>query len=383
MINSQKVQERMSFLETLGLNNGFEGQLVSIDDLVEWTRLTGLASTYLAGVAVLSPVFEVKNGVALALFEVVDAYVAMVNRLQELHTKVPPRPAQDPVAVPNARWLTPKEIVEQLLEPVLAGINNVLANTNRIAEWPTVRVLERVCKPSLTAAIGIIDRIYKQKLNANVLARMGERDDRYTTFNHTRDYEDDTIEPKVESNAIRNALIAQLRTQRDELDAVETFARLLAAESEIRPAMLLELARVVSDEARHSLIGEIGLEKLGFNPFNVPIGTIGAELRSSLQPWEGLAQICLVGEAGNLQKIDQGSIDARDLNEKVIAESLRMIYFDERYHIEFGTRLLLERNPEKTPKGFQNEALSLTNKFLQNRGLPVVNMANVGRILGE
>lgn len=378
MNNSQSDPLRFSFLEALNLNSEFDGPLLTNDDLVEWTNLSGLASTYLAAVAVLSPVFEVKIGISLALYEVVEIYSALAKRLQELHVKIPKRFVQDPVKSSKTKWMTPKEINEQLLQPLLNNINDMINCSNPLADWPTVRIIERVCKPSLLSAIKLINAIIQLPLNVEELAHMGARDKRYSTFNHTRDYNDEFIEKQVSSNT-RDSLVAQLRTQRDELDAIETFARLFAADSQISPIMLLGLARVVADEARHSLIGEIGLEKLGLNPFDTPIGTIGAELRSSLDPWEALAQICLIGETGNLQNIDQGSVDAKYLNEQVIANLLSTIYYDERYHIEFGTQLLLERKP----KSIQSGALSLTNKFLQNRGLPSVEMSNVGRVLGE
>lgn len=380
MNTQDSVLHRVEFLKSLNLNCEFTGRILDSKKMVNWTKLLGKAVSNLAAITVLSPIPEVKIGSALALYEVVEVYVSLLKRLDELQINTPKREVKDPVDSYNNPWLSPQEVRVQLLEPVLNEMNETLCELNRLAEWPTVRIIERNCRPSLETAIGIIQDQEEIPLNIAELAYMGARDNRFVTFNHTRDYlEETSIEKK---DPTTDLLVAQLRTQRDELDAIETFARLAAA-SAIPPEMLLELARVIADEARHSLIGELGLLKLGLNPFQIPIGTIGAELRGSMNPWEGLAQICLIGETGNLKNIGKGSSDAISLNNRVISESLQAVYYDERYHIAFGTKLLLEKFPHKTPKKIQEESLSLTNQFLKRRGVSSVTMSNVGSVLGE
>jgi hypothetical protein len=355
--------------------------LLPAELLAGLAEASGELVTRLAGTATLAPVFETKVAAAFACYEMAEAYAALALRLDELGLPVPRRQGADPVRTSSAGWSSLADIVGQRLPPVVGLARDWLARSHRLADWPTVRLLERVCLPCFDSVTTIAARLRDAGLgDADRLAAMADRDSRYRTFNDTRDYRSRPVD--AGRDATLQHLVAQVRTQRDELDAIETFARLLAADGGLSPCAVLRLARVVADEARHSIIGEIGLEILDHDPFGVAVGTIGAELRRELDPWEGLAQICLIGEAGNLRDITASADKATQLGQDEVALMLRTIYRDERLHIPFGIALLRDHYGV-TVTELQSRILAKTNRFLATRGIPPVTIATAGRLLGE
>jgi hypothetical protein len=75
-----------------------------------------------------------------------------------------------------------------------------------------------------------------------------------------------------------------VRVQRDELDAIETFANVLFDLKEAPFSLLQTLARFVEDESRHAEAGQIALRELGYEPFSVPCSVIGINVRASMPP---------------------------------------------------------------------------------------------------
>ncbi|MFS0752933.1 hypothetical protein [Oceanobacillus sp. 1P07AA] len=370
------INERFLFLDTLGINTQGKDKIITKEQYLKWVNSIGNIITNLSTFAVLSPYLEIKIGIAFGLYETTYAYKGLCKRLEELKVEVPIRNTIDPVL--SGKTELSIEDTSWELKSIADEMNNVLMNINQLADWPSVRLLRKEIIPSLIVTVDLLDELVKIPLKTNCLTYMGDRDDRYTTFNHTRNYEEGKY-----GNKERGNLIQQLRTQRDELDAIETFARLIAVEPKLNSSDLLELARIVADEGRHSLIGEICLDFLEIDPISVPVGTIGAELRSQLTPWEALAQICLIGEAGNLKEIENGSRNAYDFKQHNISVLLKSIYTDESYHISKGVELLKNKTPDIQIKKLQSDILEKTNKFLETKGIPKVTLREAGRLLGE
>lgn len=380
-----EIEHRFGFLQTLGW--GPTAAVVSPDARPALRALAaklGELLTDLAGVAVAAPLFEAKVAAGLSLEMACEAYTVLLRRLLELRTRLPARPVADPIVAMAQDWPA---------LPVLAGrasalceeCERLVASANAICDRPTILLLAG----EVLGALRTVERMLSDLVGfglegTDVLAGMAARDARYDTFNETRDYAARAADYELagSSSPELDALVGQLRTQRDELDAVETFARLVAA-VDLSPPDLRGVCRIVGDEARHTLMGEIGLKMCGLDPFKVPVGTIGAELRRTLDPWDGLAQICLIGESGNQQAIDDAARLAERLGYGLLARMLDTIYQDERFHIVFGIRLLAKRHPRVSPSDLRQRALDITNEYLGAHGIAPVDMKDAGRLLGE
>ncbi|WP_330961988.1 hypothetical protein [Photobacterium sp. 53610] len=219
---------------------------------------------------------------------------------------------------------------------------------------------------------------------ADELAEMGARDERYTVFDNVRDYRKRDEDFDLDnSEAMLLELLGQLRTQRDELDAVETFARVVAAQQQLNNQELLELSRIVGDEARHVLTGELALANLGHDPRAIPVGVIGSLLRRELSPIDGLLQISMIGEAGNVAEILQSASLANSLGHPRIGIQLQLIHRDEIFHLKCGHKILRRIKSIPQGAGFAQVALDITNEYLVSHGQPKLSARQAARILGE
>jgi hypothetical protein len=131
------------------------------------------------------------------------------------------------------------------------------------------------------------------------------------------------------------AVADQARIQRDELDAVETFARVLSA-TELGPTDQQILADMACDEARHVRIGQRLLVDLGLDPGRLSVSTGGVALRADLTPLGSMAQNVAVGEVTNLAEMRRAVGWAREAGLAGYADALTAIIRDERAHIRFG-----------------------------------------------
>jgi hypothetical protein len=166
------------------------------------------------------------------------------------------------------------------------------------------------------------------------------RDDRLPVFHHTRRYGgEDLPAGRPAADGLAAQVLELFRVQRDELDAIETFANIIY---DMRPAFELELflARLVWDEARHAEMGQQHLERLGLDPFAVPCGVIGINVRSPLAPLLAFAQISIFGElhqVGTLRRIADRCDAAGDA---LSARAFDFTHADELMHLRIGRQWL-------------------------------------------
>lgn len=167
-----------------------------------------------------------------------------------------------------------------------------------------------------------------------------ERDTRFTTFTHTGDYDvGDGIErfPKDSYEACRLRFI---RTQRDEVDAIEAFGTFLWDIRFLDFKAEYDLARITWDETRHTEIGHKSLLASGYDPFELPNRLTGSTCRGPMEPAFAMAEINLFGEVGVLKTIN-GLIDtARGQNDALVAHIADFIRSDERTHVKKGQHIL-------------------------------------------
>lgn len=352
-------------------------------ELASLTTSLGEAVTGIAGVAVLSPVLEVKVAAALVLLEICDSYCALLKRSGELGVRISDRAIRDPVGETSGSWMGLEEMSASIIQPALEMIRKIVSSGIRVAEWRTIRLLERKCIPNLVFSEEIIDSLRHLPIDTRRMKSMGARDGRYSVFRNTREYDEAPLGeagPEQTREVFKQAWI-----QRDELDAIETFARVVAAEL-LDMQTLKDLSQIVADEGRHCMAGELMLAALGANPFDVPVGVIGSEIRRSMSPWDALSQICLVGETSNLRNILQSALLARGSPLLVCEALLTSIYLDERSHIAIGTHTLQTKFPAVATKTLQEQALSSTRDYLVQHNAvqrPPSSAAEMGRFIGE
>ena len=90
-----------------------------------------------------------------------------------------------------------------------------------------------------------------------------------------------------------------IRTQRDEVDAIEAFGTFLW---DIRFKDFhaeYDLARITWDEARHTEIGHRALAAAGYDPFELPNRLTRSTCRGPMEPEYAMAEINLFGEVGD------------------------------------------------------------------------------------
>ena len=97
-----------------------------------------------------------------------------------------------------------------------------------------------------------------------------QRDSRFNTFHHTGDYNVPDEKEQFPKDSYESLRLRFLRTQRDEVEAIEAFGTFLW---DIRFQDFhaeYDLARVTWDEARHTEIGHRARLASGHDPYELP-----------------------------------------------------------------------------------------------------------------
>src|SRR5262249_13447580 len=133
----------------------------------------------------------------------------------------------------------------------------------------------------------------------------------------------------------------------------------------------MALARFIWDEARHSEMGHQSLERLGYEPFEVPCGIIGINVRSPLPPLLAFAQINTFGElnqVGHLKKVSNAPFHAGDA---VTGRQIDFVHADEMLHVREGRRWLrrLLQDSGTTLAEFEEEARLRAIQRLHEEGV--------------
>lgn len=166
------------------------------------------------------------------------------------------------------------------------------------------------------------------------------RDERFDTFRNTGDYDTADGEARFPKDSYENLRLRFLRTQRDEVDAIEAFGTFIW-DIRFRDFQAeYDLARITWDEARHTEIGHRALQAAGYDPFELRNRLTGSTCRGPMDPAFAMAEINLFGEVGVLKTIN-GLIDtARDRNDSLLFHIADFIRADERTHVRKGQQIL-------------------------------------------
>jgi len=166
------------------------------------------------------------------------------------------------------------------------------------------------------------------------------RDSRFDSFYHTGDYNLADGSPRYPVHSYEDERLRFVRAQRDEVDAIEAFGTFLW---DIRFKEFMAeyyLARITWDESRHTEIGHMTMQAIGYDPFELPNRLTSSTCRGPMEPEYAMAEINLFGEIGVLKTIN-GLIDqARDRDDFVVAHISDYIRADERTHVRNGQHII-------------------------------------------
>ena len=166
------------------------------------------------------------------------------------------------------------------------------------------------------------------------------RDDRFVTFVNTGDYDVADGEPRYPTGSYESLRLRFLRTQRDEIDAIEAFGTFLW-DIRFRDFQAeYDLARITWDEARHTEIGHRALLASGYDPFELPNRLTGSTCRGPMEPAFAMAEINLFGEVGVLKTIGELIDVAAERQDDLLVHVADFIRSDERTHVRKGRHII-------------------------------------------
>jgi hypothetical protein len=166
------------------------------------------------------------------------------------------------------------------------------------------------------------------------------RDSRFETFSNTGDYNIADVEPRYPINTYEDERLRFIRTQRDEVDAIEAFGTFLWDIRFKNFDAEYDLARITWDETRHTEIGHRTLLIIGYDPYELPNRLTSSTCRGPMEPAVAMAEINLFGEVGVLKTIN-GLVDhARARDDSVVAHVSDFIRSDERTHVRKGQGII-------------------------------------------
>lgn len=166
------------------------------------------------------------------------------------------------------------------------------------------------------------------------------RDSRFVTFKNTGDYDVADGTPRYPKDSYENLRLRFIRTQRDEVDAIEAFGTFLYDIRMMDFKAEYDLARITWDEARHTEIGYRAMCTCGYDPYELANRLTGSTCRGPMEPAFAMAEINLFGEVGVLKTINQLVDKARDENDTLLAHISDYIRSDERTHVKKGQHIL-------------------------------------------
>ncbi len=337
------------------------------------------------------PEFEVKLETGRHIFYHADAARLLRERLTEQETS--------PKDIDNFRDAEIDRFIEELLSAesaaeLLVGVHQVAGkalatayrhhcdDTDPVTDVPTIRCLQRIltdyepmlrwADEALAAYVeGGVDesrlavwRWHLQRLLASVGGVSGAdprgesptplrhaakpfvrgtvplRDERFDTFKNTGDYDTADGQARFPKDSYEGLRLRFIRTQRDEVDAIEAFGTFIWDIRFKDFQAEYDLARVTWDEARHTEIGHRALLAAGYDPFELRNRLTGSTCRGPMDPAFAMAEINLFGEVGVLKTINSLIDTAAERRDELLRHVADYIRSDERTHVRKGGRII-------------------------------------------
>jgi hypothetical protein len=215
------------------------------------------------------------------------------------------------------------------------------------------------------------------------------RDPRFDTFKNTGDYDVADGQERFPKDSYEALRLRFIRTQRDEVDAIEAFGTFIWDIRFKDFQAEYDLARITWDEARHTEIGHQALLAAGYDPFELRNRLTGSTCRGPMDPAFAMAEINLFGEVGVLKTIN-GLIDAaRDRNDELLRHVSDFIRSDERTHVRKGGQIIKvmtnldAKDLELRTRELFTECLVSLGAVKKDMDVFTVSREDIERLVGE
>jgi len=215
------------------------------------------------------------------------------------------------------------------------------------------------------------------------------RDVRFDTFKNTGDYDTADGQERFPKDSYEALRLRFIRTQRDEVDAIEAFGTFIWDIRFKDFQAEYDLARITWDEARHTEIGHRALLAAGYDPFELRNRLTGSTCRGPMDPAFAMAEINLFGEVGVLKTINQLIDAARDRHDELLRHISDFIRSDERTHVRKGGHIIkvmtdLEaKDLELRTRELFTECLVSLGAVKQDMDVFTVSREDIERLVGE
>jgi hypothetical protein len=284
-------------------------------------------------------------------------------------------------------------------EPMLAWADGAVAaymeggvEETRLAQWRwhLKRVLGSIGGVTGADARNVEPAELRRHTRTYERATYPARDARFVVFDNTGDYDEADGTPRFTPATYESFRLNFLRTQRDEVDAIEAFGTLIWDIRFTDFDAEYNLARITWDESRHTEIGHRALAAAGYDPWELPNRLAPSLCRGDIEPEYSMAQINLFGEVGIMKTIG-GLIDrARERDDSLVAHIADFIRADERTHVKKGQtilRVMTDMNMQdlelKTREMFTECLVGLGAVVPDDRALPILTREEIERLVGE
>ena len=215
------------------------------------------------------------------------------------------------------------------------------------------------------------------------------RDARFDTFKNTGDYDTADGQERFPKDSYEALRLRFIRTQRDEVDAIEAFGTFIWDIRFKDFQAEYDLARITWDEARHTEIGHRALLAAGYDPFELRNRLTGSTCRGPMEPAFAMAEINLFGEVGVLKTIN-GLIDtAAERKDELLRHIADFIRSDERTHVRKGGRIIQvmtdldARALEQRTRELFTECLVSLGAVKQDMDVFTVSREDIEQLVGE
>jgi hypothetical protein len=177
-----------------------------------------------------------------------------------------------------------------------------------------------------------------------------KRDSRFNPFTNTGDYNVADGQPRYSEHSYEDERLRFVRSQRDEVDAIEAFGTFLWDIRFKGFQAEYDLARVTWDETRHTEMGHQTLLAMGYDPFELPNRLTPSTCRGPMEAPYAMAEINLFGEVAVIKTIHTLIDHARKRNDSVLAHVSDFIRSDERTHVRKGQHIIKCMTDMKIPE---------------------------------
>lgn len=216
-----------------------------------------------------------------------------------------------------------------------------------------------------------------------------KRDERFITFMNTGDYAVGDGWERFDEDSYESQRLRFIRTQRDEVDAIEAFGTFLWDIRFKDFKAEYDLARITWDEARHTEIGHQAMQAAGYEPYELPNRLTSSTCRGPMEPAYGMAEINLFGEVGVMKTISGFIDEARDRNDALLVHIADFIRSDERTHVKKGQHIIgvmtdlgMQELELKTREMF-TECLVTLGAWRRDMDLFTMSREDIEKFIGE